>query len=68
MMDVNEMKYCVQKCDLDEWQDINGDCWSAETDVGNNEIGTDELSAQLCRNVSRTPNKDAATGKVYCRQ
>ncbi|MBQ9090116.1 MAG: hypothetical protein IJY58_03615 [Alphaproteobacteria bacterium] len=68
MTDVNEIKYCVQKCDSDEWQDINGDCWGAETDVGSNEIGTDELSAQLCRNVSRTPNKDTATGKVYCQQ
>ena len=68
MTDVNETKYCVQKCDLDEWQDINGDCWGAETDVGNNEIGTDELSAQLCRNVSRTPNKDGETGRVYCQQ
>ncbi|MBQ9089920.1 MAG: hypothetical protein IJY58_02610, partial [Alphaproteobacteria bacterium] len=68
MSTVNDAKYCVQKCDLDEWQDINGDCWSAETDVGSNEIGTDELSAQLCRNASRSPSKDDETGRVYCQQ
>ena len=68
MSDVNELKYCVRKCDSDEWQDINGDCWGSAIDVGTNEIGTDELSAQLCRNASRIPHKDTETGKVYCQQ
>ena len=53
---------------LEEWQDINGDCWSSDTNVGNNEIGTDELSSQLCHNASRTPTKDTNTGRVYCNQ
>ncbi|MBQ9090282.1 MAG: hypothetical protein IJY58_04460, partial [Alphaproteobacteria bacterium] len=68
MMRVDELKYCVQTCDAGEWQDINGDCWGSEIDVGSNEIGIDELSAQLCRNASRTPTKDNETGRVYCQQ
>ena len=68
MSTVNDAKYCVPICDSGEWQDINGDCWGSEIDVGNNEIGTDELSAQLCRNASRSPSKDDETGRVYCQQ
>ena len=67
MTTVDEKQYCVQTCDSEEWQDINGDCWNTDTNVGNNEIGIDELSAQLCRNASRTPTKDTNTGQVYSR-
>ena len=66
MTTVDEKQYCVQTCDSGEWQDINGDCWNTDTDVGSNEIGVDELSSQLCRNASRTPTKDTNTGQVYC--
>ncbi len=66
MKTADEKQYCVQKCEDGDWQDINGDCWSSGTDIDENEIGVDDISAQLCRNASRTPNKNESTGRVYC--
>lgn len=61
-----EKMFCVPKCASEEWQDINGDCWHKTTNVDDNEIGTDDLSWQLCLDASRTPVKNADTGQVYC--
>lgn len=68
VMTTIDKTYCVADCAPGQWQDLNGTC---RTDTGGAEIGTDEASRALCRNVGHIAySKSDADKKIhwYCSQ
>ncbi len=57
-----ETAYCVKKCNVNKWQDVNGNCWDCDADNGlNNQIGHDNISISLCQACNRTPSTNNGT-------
>ena len=66
VMIVNDVPYCVQECDAEEWQDITGECHAGIMDSsdGKNEIGSDSISINKCHNAGRVVEEE--NNQYFC--
>ena len=66
VMIVNDVPYCVQECDVEEWQDIAGECHAGIMDSsdGKNEIGSDSVSINKCHNAGRVVEEE--NNQYFC--